>query len=403
MKIKLNENFKRMPQNYLFSEIASRVEAEKRKNPSKKIISLGIGDVTRPLPKCVAYAMAHAAMKMSELDGFFGYGDTRGLLELRNLIAGRYAGRGASLAANEIFINDGAKSDLGNLCDLFGDNEIVICDPVYPVYLDSNLMSGRKIHFLSANFENKFLPLPDELPNRPFVIYLCSPNNPTGAVFTREALQKWVNFALSSGSLIIFDAAYELFISDEGLPHSIFELKGARECAIEVCSFSKMAGFTGLRCGWTAIPEESALHSLWARRQATKFNGASYIAQVGAIAALADEGVCECEKNIAYYMENARILADFLTQKGIFFCGGAHAPYLWAKCPDGLLSWKFFDILLTKFGIVCTPGAGFGRSGEGYFRISSFAKREDVLEAVLRMKGYSVNSSTVTIKSQRMD
>jgi LL-diaminopimelate aminotransferase len=230
------------------------------------------------------------------------------------------------------------------------------------------------------------LPLPNDLPIRPFVIYLCSPNNPTGAVFSREDLQKWVNFALLSGSLIIFDAAYESFIADKGIPHSIFEIKGAKECAIEVCSFSKMAGFTGIRCGWTVISSGSLLHDLWARRQATKFNGASYIAQMGAIAALSDEGERETSKNVLYYMENARILADFLRKKGISFCGGVHAPYLWVECPKGLSSWEIFDILLTKFGIVCTPGAGFGRAGEDYFRLSSFGTRDDINEAIIRTK-----------------
>ena len=385
MKIKLNENFSKMPQNYLFSEVARRVERAKNENPTRKIISLGIGDVTRPLPECVAQSMADASLKMSEADGFFGYGDTRGLAKLRKLIANRYKKRGVQLSEDEIFISDGAKSDLGNLCDLFGDNEIVICDPVYPVYLDSNLISGQKIHFLKANFENDFLPLPRDLPNRPFIIYLCSPNNPTGAVFTREKLKEWVNFALLSGSLIIFDAAYESFVADKELPHSIFEINGARECAIEVCSFSKMAGFTGVRCGWTVIPNETLLNNLWARRQSTKFNGASYIAQVGAIAALSEKGEWENTKNVGYYMENAKILADFLAEKKISFCGGVHAPYLWFECPKGLSSWAFFDILLTKTGIVGTPGVGFGSAGEGCFRFSSFAKREDILEAVFRL------------------
>ena len=387
MKIKLNENFDKMPQNYLFSEIARRVDEQERQNPNEKIISLGIGDVTLPLPECVSSAMSRAAMEMSTREGFRGYGDTRGLLELRNAIAEYYKKRGVLLRDDEIFISDGAKSDLGNLCDLFGDNEIVMCDPVYPVYLDSNLMSGRKVSFLNATFENDFLPTPENLPNTPFIIYLCSPNNPTGAVYSREKLKTFVDFGIESGSLIIFDAAYESFISGNSLPHSIFEIEGARECAIEVCSFSKMAGFTGVRCGWTVIPNHSPLNKLWARRQATKFNGASYISQVGAIAALSPDGLKENAKNISYYMENARILADFLTEKGVFYCGGTHAPYLWFECPRGQSAWDFFDFLLSKAYIVGTPGAGFGKNGEGYFRLSSFANRNDILEAVERLDG----------------
>ena len=387
MKIKLNENFGKIPENYLFSEIARRVDEQRHKNPSKKIISLGIGDVTLPLPECVSYAMSHAAMEMSIRDGFRGYGDTRGLLELRNAIAEYYKTREILLSLDEIFISDGAKSDLGNLCDLFAENEIVICDPVYPVYLDSNLMSGRKIRFLNATSENGFLPLPENLPKNPFIIYLCSPNNPTGAVYSREKLKTFVDFAIESGSLIIFDAAYESFISDNSLPHSIFEIEGARECAIEVCSFSKMAGFTGVRCGWTVIPNISVLNRLWARRQATKFNGVSYISQVGSIAALSPNGLKENAKNIAYYMENAHILADFLTKKGVFYCGGMHAPYLWLECPRNKSSWEFFDFLLSKACVVGTPGAGFGKNGEGFFRLSSFANRDDILEAVERLNG----------------
>ena len=388
MKIKLNENFEKMAKNYLFSEIARRVEAEGQANPNRKIISLGIGDVTQPLPESVARAMSVAAMKLCNREGFRGYSDTRGLVELRFEISKRYKKREISLSENEIFISDGAKSDLGNLCDIFGDNEIVISNPVYPVYLDSNLMLGRKIRFLNANLENGFLPMPTSLPNQAFIIYLCSPNNPTGAVFSKKQLQEWVDFALKSGSLIVFDAAYETFITDDTLPHSIFELNGARDCAIEVCSFSKMAGFTGLRCGWTAIPMESPLHNLWSRRQATKFNGASYISQIGAIAALSEKGEQENRENIAYYMENANILANFLREKGISFCGGVHAPYLWIKCPRGFSSWEFFDAMLSEVGVVGTPGVGFGSAGEGYFRLSSFCARHNIEEAISRMKSF---------------
>lgn len=397
MRIKVNENYEKLNKNYLFSEISARVSEFRAKNPETEVISLGIGDVTRPLARCVACEMELAAREMSEAEHFRGYGDVRGLLSLRERVEKRYFRRVVELDPDEIFINDGAKSDLGNLCDILGDNVALICDPVYPVYLDSSIISGRKVRFLKADESNNFLPEPQNLPNDAFVIYLCSPNNPTGAVLTREGMQKWVDFALKSGSLIIFDSAYESYIRDEGLPHSIFEIEGAKECAIEVCSLSKTAGFTGVRCGWTIVPEDLrakaidgekniSLNSLWARRQATKFNGASYISQRGALAALSPLGELENSENIEYYMENARILRGFLLARGFFVAGGEHAPYLWFKCPKGQDSWQFFDYLLENAGIVGTPGVGFGSAGEGYFRFSSFASRENILVAIDRLK-----------------
>lgn len=384
MRVKLNENFVKLSENYLFSEIARRID-KVRSEGGERIISLGIGDVTLPLAKSVADAMARSVENLKTREGFCGYGDTRGNIALREALCKRYEKRGVLLSSDEIFINDGAKSDLGNMNDLFGESEALIIAPAYPVYLDASVMSGRKIQLLEANRENEFLPLPKSLSERPMIIYLCSPSNPTGAVFDRKTLACWVEYAQKSGSVIIFDGAYEAFIADAELPHSIFEIEGARECAIEVCSFSKMAGFTGVRCGWTVIAKENPLHKLWVRRQAAKFNGASCISQAGALAVLDDCGARECATNIAYYMENARLLADFLTKKGLYFTGGVHAPYLWVECPQGESSWQFFDRLLHSAHLVCTPGAGFGRSGEGFVRLSSFGSREDIYEALTRL------------------
>ena len=385
MKILLNENFDKLESNYLFTEIAHRVEKFKEKNPSTRVISLGIGDVSLPISSFVANEMSRASLELATNDGFVGYGDTIGSKKLRNAIADQYKSRKINISWDEVFINDGAKSDLGNIFDILGDVEVMICDPVYPVYLDSSIISGRKITFINATENNNFLPSPEGLPNRPFVIFLCSPNNPTGAVFSRKMLEKWVFFALSSGSLIIFDAAYASFIRDSSLPKSIFEIKGATECAIEICSFSKSAGFTGLRCGWTVIPSDSPLHSLWKRRQNTKFNGASYISQRGALASLSPKGYAESTKNIEQYMNNAKKIALFLKKKQIYFVGGENAPYLWFKIPFGTSSWEFFDLLLNETGVVGTPGVGFGKQGEGFFRFSSFARSKDIIEALERI------------------
>ena len=391
MRIRINENFSCLSEKYLFSEIQARVDAYKGAHgEGEEIISLGIGDVSLPLPRVIARKMASASSKMSTERGFRGYGNTRGELFLRDAISNRYRSRGVSLSESEIFINDGAKSDLGNINDLLGDNDTVICDPVYPVYLDSSLISGRRVHLVSANESNSFMPTPEELPSeireRPLVIYLCSPNNPTGSAMTRDVLEKWVSHSQKSGSLIIFDAAYEAFISSCELPHSIFEIEGARECAIEVCSFSKSAGFTGLRCGWTAISKENPLHKLWERRQATKFNGASYISQCGALESLSPIGAKKSAENVAYYMENAKLLTRFFNRKGFVLSGGENAPYLWIKCPENTSSWELFDLLLQSAQVVVTPGVGFGAGGEGYFRLSAFATRKNTLEAIHRLE-----------------
>ena len=386
MKILLNENFKKIESGYLFTEIARRVEAFKSQNPSKKVISLGIGDVSLPISKFVAGEMSRAALELATNEGFVGYGDTNGLKSLRIALSNRYKSQNIDVLWDEIFISDGAKSDLGNIFDVLGDNETVILDPVYPVYFDSSIMSGRSVRLIKASIENGFLPSPDALESKPYVIYLCSPNNPTGAVFSRKMLKKWVDFALFSGSLIIFDAAYEGFIKDGDLPHSIFEIEGARGCAIEICSFSKLAGFTGIRCGWTVIPKESPLHALWKRRQNTKFNGASYISQRGALAFLSPRGYKEGMKNIEQYMNNAQKIASFLKKRQFFFVGGENAPYLWFKIPNDMSSWQFFDYLLNQAGVVGTPGAGFGSEGEGFFRFSSFAPSDDINEALLRLE-----------------
>ena len=385
MKININKNFEKLSQNYLFSEIALRVNEFMAQNPNKELISLGIGDVKLPLCPCVCTALSSAATEMGKIESFCGYSDAQGIPALRQAIKKRYERMGARVEFEDIFVNDGAKSDLANLCDLFGKGEVVIPDPVYPVYYDANVIAGQKIRLLSTNEKDGFLPSPDALKNKPYIIYLCSPNNPTGAVFDRSQLKKWVDFAHESGSVIIFDAAYESYISDAELPHSIFEIQGAKEVAIEVCSLSKMAGFTGVRCGWTVVCSENPLHALWKRRQSTKFNGASVISQRGAVAALLPEGEKECKEQISYYMRNAEALGKMLKSKYIFFTGGNHSPYLWVKCPENLDSWSFFDHLLRNAGVISTPGAGFGEVGKDYIRLSAFASHESTKEAIERL------------------
>ena len=390
LQIKVNENFFNVKKNYLFSEIAKRVNAYSAEHPDAKIVRLGIGDVTLPLSPVVVEAMKKAADEMGNAATFRGYAPEYGYDFLREAIAEYYKKIPVNLSAEEIFVSDGAKSDVGNIVDILGDNEILIPDPVYPVYLDSNIMSGRKVSFLKGSNENGFLPLPDGVEEKPYVIYLCSPNNPTGAVYGREGLKKWIDFANKTGSLIIFDSAYEAFISGD-YPHSIYEIEGARSCAVEICSFSKTAGFTGTRCAWSVFPDEltvgeNKLSFLWSRRQATKFNGVPYVVQRAAEAALSPEGQAQCREAIAYYMENARIIGEVLKEKGIEFTGGENSPYLWLKCPNGMKSWEFFDFLLQNAQIVGTPGAGFGEAGEGYFRLTSFGSRESTLEAAQRLK-----------------
>ena len=390
MNIKLNDNFDNIKESYLFSEIAKRVNKYSAEHPEAKIIRLGIGDCTLPLTKTVIDAMHKAVDEMGVKETFRGYPPEYGYDFLREAISKYYASNGVDVAADEIFVSDGAKSDCGNIVDILGDNTILIPDPVYPVYMDSNIMSGRKIELISGNQENGFLPMPNGLEVKPYVIYICSPNNPTGATYNKEQLGEWIAFAKKSGSLIIFDSAYEAFIKGD-YPHSIYAVEGTRECVIEICSFSKMAGFTGTRCSWTVFPKElevngKSVQKMWARRQATKFNGVPYVIQRAAEAALSPEGVKEAMANIDYYMSNGKLIGELLKEKGVWFSGGVCSPYIWLKCPNNMKSWDFFDMLLEKVQVVGTPGAGFGDEGEGYFRLTSFGSREATIEAIERLK-----------------
>lgn len=391
LNININQNYFNVKKNYLFSEIAKRVNAYSAAHPDAEIIRLGIGDVTLPLSPVVVNALKTASDEMGRAETFRGYAPEYGYDFLREAISDYYKKFPVDLSPEEIFVSDGAKSDVGNIVDILGDNEILIPDPVYPVYLDSNIMSGHKVTFLTGSRENGFLPLPRGIEEKPYIVYLCSPNNPTGAVYSREGLREWVDFANKTGSLIIFDSAYEAFISGN-YPHSIYEIEGAKSCAVEICSFSKTAGFTGTRCAWSVFPDrltagENKLSFLWSRRQATKFNGVPYIVQRAAEAALSPEGQKQCRESIAYYMENARIIGEVLKSKGIYYTGGENSPYLWLECPNGAESWEFFDYLLENVQIVGTPGAGFGAAGEGYFRLTSFGSRESTLKAAERLKG----------------
>lgn len=384
MNISLSRYLGSVPENYLFSEVAKRVAAAKNRQPHKKTISLGIGDVTLPLPSCAVRAAVVAAEEMGREASFRGYGPESGYMFLKTAVSEHYGRQGVSISPDEIYITDGAKSTLGSIGDIIGNEKLLVPAPTYPVMPDSWLMSGREAVFLPGNRENGFLPSPPEDGGR-YVIYLCSPGNPTGAAYTAEGLEKWVNFALSTGSLIVFDAAYSAF-SGDGIPRSVFSVKNASECAVEVGSLSKNAGFTGMRCGWLTIPESlSDIASAWNRRQATKFNGVPYIVQRAAEAALTPEGERECRSLVSYYLGNAAILAKPLKKHGIFFTGGENSPYLFARCPENAGSWDFFGHLLDTAGIVCTPGSGFGDCGEGWFRLSAFGKRKTVTEAAERL------------------
>lgn len=384
MNISLSRYLGSVPENYLFSEVAKRVAAAKSRQPHKKTISLGIGDVTLPLPSCAVRAAVVAAEEMGREASFRGYGPESGYMFLKTAVSEHYGRQGVSISPDEIYITDGAKSTLGSIGDIVGNEKLLVPAPTYPVMPDSWLMSGREAVFLPGNRENGFLPSPPEDGGR-YVIYLCSPGNPTGAAYTAEGLEKWVNFALSTGSLIVFDAAYSAF-SGDGIPRSVFSVKNASECAVEVGSLSKNAGFTGMRCGWLTIPESlSDIASAWNRRQATRFNGVPYIVQRAAEAALTPEGERECRSLVSYYLGNAAILAKPLKKHGIFFAGGENSPYLFARCPENAGSWDFFGHLLDTAGIVCTPGSGFGDCGEGWFRLSAFGKRKTVTEAAERL------------------
>lgn len=386
--MKTNTNYQNIADSYLFSTVAKKVNEFAAKYPDKKIIKLGIGDVTLPLCKEVVKALKHASEEMGEKESFHGYGPEQGYEFLKTKLQKYYETHGVNLDNDEIFISDGAKSDLGNILDLFAvDNTVLVPDPVYPVYVDTNIMAGRKVVYIDANADNNFLPLPDKS-IKADIIYICSPNNPTGAAYNKEQLKAWVDYAKENKSVILFDAAYECFITDEELPRSIFEIEGAKSCAIEFCSFSKMAGFTGTRCGWTVVPKElenGLLNKMWLRRQTTKFNGVPYIVQRGAEAVFSEVGQKEIQENLNYYKENAKIISDVLKKHNIWHIGGQHSPYIWLKCPNNMKSWEFFDYLLENIQVVGTPGSGFGRNGEGYFRLTSFGSRENTKEAVERM------------------
>ncbi len=383
----LNKNYENLGQSYLFSTIAQKINKYSEENPDKKIIRLGIGDVTKPLCHSVIMAMHKAVDEMSMQETFRGYGPEQGYNFLRQAVCDYYKTRNVEFELNEIFISDGAKSDLGNILDLFDTNNIALVpNPVYPVYVDTNIMDGRKVVYMNANEKNEFLPLPDNN-IKADIIYLCSPNNPTGAAYDKDQLKKWVEYAISQNAIILFDSAYERFISNEDLPRSIFEIDGAKSCAIEFCSLSKTAGFTGTRCGYTIVPKElDRLNKMWLRRQTTKFNGVPYIVQRGAEAVFTQKGQKEIQENINYYKENAKIISETLTKCEIWHVGGKHSPYIWLKCPNNMGSWEFFDYLLNNAQIVGTPGIGFGENGEGFFRITSFGSRENTIEAMSRFE-----------------
>ena len=402
----LNENYLKLPGSYLFSDIAKKVEALKASQPDAKIIRLGIGDVTRPLPKACVDALRKAAEETGTAEGFRGYGPEQGYAFLRETVVEHdFRARGIDVSADEIFISDGAKSDTGNIGDILGpDNRVAVTDPVYPVYVDTNVMAGRagtlgadgrwdRLVYLPCVEENGFVPA---LPSAPAdVIYLCYPNNPTGTTLTREQLKVWVDYARENKALILFDAAYEAFITESDVPHSIYEIEGARECAVEFRSFSKTAGFTGTRCAYTVVPEclkvkvgdeDVALRRLWNRRQTTKFNGVPYIVQRAAEAVYTPEGQKEIAANIAHYLGNAKTIREALLGIGLKVWGGVNSPYVWVKTPDGMTSWQFFDHLLYDLNVVGTPGSGFGPSGEGYFRLTGFGSAEQTREACERLK-----------------
>lgn len=393
---KLNENYLNLKESYLFAEINHRVKAYQEANPDKKIIRLGIGDVTLPIGSKMIEQLHEGVDAMASSDTFKGYGPEQGYDFLRNAIVDYYKRNGVDcIEPDEVFVSDGAKSDTGNITDLFAqDNVILIPDPVYPVYVDTNIMNGRNITYIDANAENNFLPMPDHNFHAD-VIYICSPNNPTGAAYNREQLKEWVDYALENDAIILYDSAYECFITDETLPRSIFAIEGARKCAIEFCSLSKTAGFTGTRCGYTIVPKdlkftasngkEMSLNAMWNRRQTTKFNGVSYIVQKGAAAAFSVEGMAQCKANIKYYQENAKIIAEGLEKKNIRYFGGVNSPYIWFECPNNIESWDFFDYLLKNAQVVGTPGAGFGKNGHNFFRLTSFGNRENTIEAMNRI------------------
>ena len=393
---KLNENYQNVKDSYLFAEIARRVKVYEETHPEKAadIIRLGIGDVTLPLTKSVIEALHEAVDSQAVSETFKGYGPEQGYAFAQEAIADYYARNGVEVKVSDIFISDGAKSDTGNITELFAkDNVVLVPDPVYPVYVDTNTMDGKNIIYMNGTKENNFLPMPDENVKAD-IIYLCSPNNPTGACYNKEQLEAWVAYALKNDAVILYDSAYEAFITDPTLPRSIYAIEGAKKCAIEFCSLSKTAGFTGTRFSYTVVPEELvfetsngetlSLHNMWNRRQCTKFNGTPYIIQYAGAKVFTEEGMKECQENIEYYRENARMIAETLEKKGISFTGGVNSPYIWFECPKGMESWEFFDYLLENAQVVGTPGAGFGENGKNYFRLTSFGKHEKTKEAMER-------------------
>ena len=393
---KLNENYQNVKDSYLFAEIARRVKVYEETHPEKAadIIRLGIGDVTLPLTKSVIEALHEAVDSQAVSETFKGYGPEQGYAFAQEAIADYYARNGVEVKATDIFISDGAKSDTGNITELFAkDNVVLVPDPVYPVYVDTNTMDGKNIIYMNGTKENNFLPMPDENVKAD-IIYLCSPNNPTGACYNKEQLEAWVAYALKNDAVVLYDSAYEAFITDPTLPRSIYAIEGAKKCAIEFCSLSKTAGFTGTRFSYTVVPEELvfetsngetlSLHNMWNRRQCTKFNGTPYIIQYAGAKVFTEEGMKECQENIGYYRENAHMIAETLEKKGISFTGGVNSPYIWFECPKGMESWEFFDYLLENAQVVGTPGAGFGENGKNYFRLTSFGKHEKTKEAMER-------------------
>lgn len=388
--MEFNSRFGDIAENYLFAEVANRTAKYAAGHPGREILKLGIGDVTLPLAPAVISALHSAVEEMAHSETFKGYGPYEGYSFLRESIKNYYAEMGVTLSESEIFVSDGAKSDLGNILDIFSvDNTVLVPDPVYPVYVDTNVMAGRKILFADATEKNGFLPMPDPKV-RADIIYICSPNNPTGAAYSVSALKEWVDYANRTGAVILYDAAYESFVSEEGLARSVFEVEGARTCAIEFCSFSKTAGFTGTRCGYTVIPSELrrgglSANKMWFRRQSTKFNGVPYIVQRGAAAVFTPEGRRQTGENLSVYKRNAALISSAMDGSGVMYTGGKNSPYIWFKCPGGLNSWKFFDLLLERAQVVGTPGAGFGKNGENFFRLTAFGSEEDTKKAVERI------------------
>ncbi|MDR2073820.1 MAG: LL-diaminopimelate aminotransferase [Oscillospiraceae bacterium] len=388
--MKINKNFLKLGENYLFLIISEKVKRFKEKFPKKDIISLGIGDVTLPVCEAAVSAGLKAIEEMASAETFKGYGPNNGYLFLREKICKSYSERGVNISVDEVFISDGSKSDIGNISDIFSnENVCLIPDPTYPVYVDSNIMAGREITYCNAEERNEFLPTPIPEYEKSDLIYICSPNNPTGAAYSHEQLKSWVDFALSRNSVILFDSAYEAFVSND-VPHSIFEIEGARKCAIEFRSFSKTAGFTGMRCAYTIISKELEyddvkINELWSRRQSTKFNGVPYVIQRAAEATLSAEGKTQIKKNIDYYRKNAEIIMQKLRHAKVKFFGGINSPYIWMKCPESMKSWKFFDFILEDAGVIGIPGSGFGKNGENFFRLACFGNHERTEEAIERL------------------